>query len=103
LENQILRHLGDDRTEITTLGDDDSDIAEITPLEVLQGKEITNVPFYLSQQSAADDDDGLEQDLPDFETIVRAKKAPQGRGSNSQTTRKTMRRRRLVLDDDDSD
>src|SRR5205823_4955032 len=91
VENQIpQRHLVDDHTEITTLGDDDSDIAEITPLKVLQGKEIANVPFYLSQQSAADDD-GLEQDLPDFETMVRAKKAPQGRVSNSQATRKTMR------------
>jgi hypothetical protein len=72
-------------------------------LKVLQGKEIANVPFYLSQQSAADDDDGLEQDLPDFETMVCAKKAPQGRVSNRQMTRKTMRSRRLVLDDDDDD
>jgi hypothetical protein len=104
LENQIPeRHHADDHTAIRTLGDNDCDIAEITPLKVLQGKEIANVPFYISQQSAADDDDGLEQDLPDFETMVCAKKASQGKVSNSQTTRKTMRSRRLVLDDDDSD
>jgi hypothetical protein len=103
-ENQIpQRHLVDDHMAIRTLGDNDSDIAEITPLKVLQGKEIANVPFYISQESTADDDDGLDQDLPDFETMLCAKKASQGKVSNSQTTRKTMRSRRLVLGDDDSD
>jgi ATP-dependent DNA helicase MPH1 len=97
------QHLADDRAAIRTLSDNDSDIAEITPLNLLpQVKEIADVPFYMSQQSAADED-GLEHDLPDFETMVSAKKASQGKVSNGQKTRKIRRGRRLVLDDDDSD
>jgi hypothetical protein len=67
-----------------------------------RAKETQNVPFYVSQQSAADEDH-LEDDLPDFEKMVSSKKASQSNLSNCQTTRRTTRRRRLVLDDDDSD
>jgi hypothetical protein len=96
------RHIADDLAAIRPLSDSDSDLAEITPLKIPpQAKDVPDVPFYVSQQSAADKD-GLEDDLPDFEKMVSAKKASQSKVSNGQTTRRIVRRRRLVLDDDDS-
>lgn len=103
-ESQIQqRHLVDDRAAVRTLSDHDSDFVETRPLKLRpQVKEIADVPFYMSQQSAGDED-GLEHDLPDFETMLSAKQASHGKISNGQTTCKIMRGRRLVLDDDESD
>jgi ATP-dependent DNA helicase MPH1 len=97
------RHVRDDGAAVRVLGDSDSDIEEIVPLKIPpRAKETQDVPFYVSQQSAADEDH-LEDDLPDFEKMVSSKKGSQSNLSNCQTTRRTVRGRRLVLDDDDSD
>jgi hypothetical protein len=97
------RNIMDDGAAGRVLGDSDSDIEEIVPLKIPpRAKETQDVPFYVSQQSAADEDH-LEDDLPDFEKMVSSKKGSQSNLSNCQTTRRTIRGRRLVLDDDDSD
>jgi ATP-dependent DNA helicase MPH1 len=103
-ENEIQQqHNGDDRAAIWALSNSDSDMAEITPLKIPpQAKVIPDVPFYVSQQSVADED-ALEDDLLDFEKMVSAKKASQGDRLNGHKTRRLVRGRRLILDDDDSD
>ena len=94
------RYTADDRASIN---DNDSEIEEIPPSKLRPAaREAPDIPFYLSQQSAADEKD-LEDDLPDFENIVSAKKASQSIVSSSQTAPRIRRGRRRVLDDDDSD
>ena len=93
------RYTADDPAAIS---DNDSDIEEIPSSKFrLAAREAPDTPFYLSQQSAADEKN-LENDLPDFENIVSAKKASQSIESNSQTARIIRRGRRRILNDDDS-
>lgn len=92
----------DDRAAIRALSDGDSDVAEIMPLRLTpQAKEIPDMPFYVSQQSATDEG-CLEDDLPDFEKMVSEKKTSK-QILDGQMTCRTVRGRRLILDDDDSD
>ena len=95
------RHIANDCAGIRAASDSDSATAEITPHKMsLRAKEIPDVPFYVSQQSAADAD-GVDDDLPDFEMMVAAKTPPQSMFSKGQTARKIVKGRRLVLDDSD--
>ena len=97
------RDVADDQTAIRPLSDKDSEIEETMPFNIPpKTNDVQEIPFYVSQQSAADEND-LEDDLQDFEKMVSSRNSSQRKTSNGQTTRKTVRARRLVLDDDDSD